>query len=60
MKFKSRGERAEKITERPEGVETSLKEFPFKNPLKGGYGNIAMAEVTVKGGGIFVGFHVKF
>lgn len=39
---------------------TSMSEFPWKNPLKGGIEDVAMAEVSMKGAGLFVGFKVKF
>ena len=38
----------------------AMRAFPFKNPLKGDYKKMAMAEVAMKGLGLVVGFKFKF
>lgn len=62
MKLQSRGDRGKQNAQgvRTDSNERSMKNFPWKNPLKGGYKDIAMAEVTMKGAGLFVGFKVRF
>jgi hypothetical protein len=62
MKFKSRGERGEKLMKAAKiaDTSTSMQKFPWSNPLKGSYKDVAMAEVSVKSAGLFVGFKVKF
>lgn len=63
QRFPSRGARGRQLVQKVAGVgggETAMKGFPWKNPLKGGIENVAMAEVTMKGAGLFVGFKVKF
>lgn len=61
MKLESRGVRGKKLMQKPRSeTSASMKEFPWKNPLTGGVGNIAMAEVAIKGAGLSVGFKVRF
>lgn len=60
MKIESRGARGEKLAKGPDrNYDTAMKQFPWRNPLKGG-NNIAMAEVRIKGAGMAVGFKVRF
>lgn len=60
MKFPSRGVRGRQLAPKTRSEETRMKGFPWKNPLKGGYQDIAMAEVSVKSAGVYVGIKVKF
>ncbi|MFA4874249.1 MAG: hypothetical protein WC956_02325 [bacterium] len=49
-----------KIASRSESQSISMEKMPWKNPLKGDETKMAMAEVTIKSAGLYVGFHVKF
>lgn len=61
MKATSRGERGKRLMRAMDTTgETSMKKFPWKNPFKGGIENLALAEIGIKGAGMFVGFKIKF
>ncbi len=49
-----------RVASRTETHPIAMEKMPWKNPLKGGEKDVAMADVTVKGAGLFVGFHMSF
>jgi len=56
----SRGERGRRIRKTTGTGGTLKRIMAAGNPLKGGVGRVASAEVSIKGAGFFVGFSVKF
>lgn len=66
MKQQSRFARGQKnvkpsrVAPRQESTGIAMQRLPWTNPLKGSEKEIAMAEVTVKGAGLYVGFRMKF
>ena len=49
-----------RVAARSEPASISMSKLPWKNPLKGDETKVAMAEVTIKGAGLAVGFRVRF